>query len=296
MNKNTLVKTLILGVLTASALTVSALAASIGGGTVATNSLNFRSAPNTSASIYASVAQGTVVVVAEKTSSDWYKVVHRGAVGYMSAQYIDFGETLDGSFGTGTIRGSDVRMRSSADLGASIIGTYQHGTSMNVIGVSVAWYKVEYQGVTGYVHSDFFSLNGGKSDFHSPSNAASSDGQAIVDAAMKYQGVPYVWGGTSASGFDCSGLVYYVYKECGYSTNRTAASLYDNGVAVEKANLQVGDNVFFTTSSSSSIGHVGIYIGNGQFIHASSGSGSVVISDLSSSYYLNHYVGARRIV
>ena len=114
---------------------------------------------------------------------------------------------------------------------------------------------------------------------------------------MSYLGVPYVWAGTSPSGFDCSGFVYYVYKECGYSINRTAESIYSNGTYVEKSQLQVGDTVHFTSGSNSNyIGHVGIYIGDGQFIHASSGVGRVVISDLSSTYYLNNYYGARRII
>lgn len=108
-------------------------------------------------------------------------------------------------------------------------------------------------------------------------------------------GAPYVYGGMSPSGFDCSGFVNYVYKLCGYSMSRVASSIYNNnGTYVEKANLQIGDLVFFA-SNSSSIGHVGIYIGNGQFIHSSSGAGCVVISDLSSSYYLKNYVGAKRI-
>lgn len=108
-------------------------------------------------------------------------------------------------------------------------------------------------------------------------------------------GAPYVYGGMSPSGFDCSGFVNYVYKLCGYSMSRVASSIYNNnGTYVEKANLQIGDLVFFA-SNSSSIGHVGIYIGNGQFIHSSSGAGCVVISDLSSNYYLKNYVGAKRI-
>ncbi|MFQ7009801.1 MAG: C40 family peptidase [Oscillospiraceae bacterium] len=86
-----------------------------------------------------------------------------------------------------------------------------------------------------------------------------------------------------------------MYKLCGYSMSRVASSIYNNnGTYVEKANLQLGDLVFFA-SNSSSIGHVGIYIGSGQFIHSSSGAGCVVISDLSSSYYLKNYVGAKRI-
>ena len=155
----------------------------------------------------------------------------------------------------------------------------------------------------GYVHSDYFALNGGISDIYSGVSSAptapsdpeySAAGQTIVDAAKKYMGVPYVWAGTSPSGFDCSGFVYYVYKECGYSINRTAASIYENGVFVEKSDLKVGDAICFA-SSANYIGHVGIYIGGGEFIHASSSGGQVTINRLDENYYTRNYVGARRI-
>ena len=83
-------------------------------------------------------------------------------------------------------------------------------------------------------------------------------------------------------------------KNFGYSVNRTAASMYSNGTAVDKSGLQIGDAVFFA-SSSESIGHVGIYIGDGEFIHSSSGCGYVTISGLDEDYYSRMYVGARRI-
>lgn len=286
-------------------MTLSANAASIGGATVEASALNLRSSASTDASIYTTIPRGAAVVVGDKVNDGWYKVVYRGALGYVSSEFVTFYETIDGSFGSGNIRGSSVRMRSEPNTSSSILGTYDSGVQMTVLGVSGNWYKVGCNGATGYVHSDYFALNGGVSDLYggstSNSNSAvtsaegSEKGQQIVDTAMKYMGVPYVWAGTSPSGFDCSGFVYYVYNENGYSINRTAASIYLNGVAVDKENLQVGDAVCFS-SSSDSIGHVGIYIGNGQFIHASSGVGQVTISDLSAAYYTNNYVGARRIV
>ena len=119
-------------------------------------------------------------------------------------------------------------------------------------------------------------------------------GKEIVSRAAKYKGVPYVFGGTTTKGFDCSGFTQYVFRQCGYSINRTADAQYSNGSYVSYDSLQAGDLVFFAnTYSASGITHVGIYIGGGQFIHAA--NGGVKISSLSESYYSSRYYGARRI-
>ena len=100
----------------------------------------------------------------------------------------------------------------------------------------------------------------------------------------------------SPSGFDCSGFVNYVYKQHGYSMNRVAKDIYyGNGTYVEKANLQPGDLLFFSNSSES-VGHVGIYMGGNQMIHTSTSQTGVIISDITSNYYIQHYVGAKRII
>ncbi|MGM9527352.1 MAG: NlpC/P60 family protein [Oscillospiraceae bacterium] len=286
-------KTLAITAVLTAAMTISANAASSGGATVATNALNLRNAPSTSAAIMTVAPSGSLVVVGGKVNDEWYKVVYRGATGYMSSRYLNYSEVMDGDLGFGIVRGSDVLIRATPDFSAAVVGSHQNGTRVNILGVYGSWYKVLCGSTVGFIHSDYIALNGGVADDFS--SEASAAGQVIVDTAMKYMGVPYVWGGTSASGFDCSGLVYYVYKECGYTINRTAASIYQNGYAVDRASLKVGDAICFS-SSSSYIGHVGIYIGDGQFIHASSGSGKVIISDLDSNYYNTHYVGARRIV
>lgn len=127
--------------------------------------------------------------------------------------------------------------------------------------------------------------------------AKSSVGEKIAQMAKSYVGYKYVYGGANPStGFDCSGLVYYICGQLGYSVNRTADNQIYNGVAVEKANLQPGDLVFFTNyQTNKGIGHVGIYIGNNQFVHASTPTTGVIISSLSEATYVKRYVGARRI-
>ena len=112
--------------------------------------------------------------------------------------------------------------------------------------------------------------------------------------AQQFLGVPYVYGGTSSAGFDCSGLMYYCLKQYGYSMNRVADDQMDQGTAVSRSELQVGDLVFF--GSGDYANHVGMYIGNGNFVHASTPSTGVRINSLDETYYNTRYIGARRII
>jgi cell wall-associated NlpC family hydrolase len=113
----------------------------------------------------------------------------------------------------------------------------------------------------------------------------------VVGIAMHYLGTPYVWGGASPGGFDCSGLVAYVYSQVGISLPHYTGAQWNVGVPVSRSDLQPGDLVFFD-----GLGHVGIYVGGGQFIHAPHTGDVVKISSLSESWYAATYVGARRIL
>lgn len=126
------------------------------------------------------------------------------------------------------------------------------------------------------------------------STVTSSKANAIISTAKSFLGVPYLWGGVSPSGFDCSGYTQYVLKKNGISVPRTAAEQYKVGTTVSKSNLRIGDLVFFTTYKAGP-SHLGFYIGNGNFIHCSSSKG-VIISNLSSTYYSSRYIGARRVI
>lgn len=277
------------GALCVCALIVGAKADCIGGAET-TTAVNLRTGAGTGNAIIATVGEGTALIVEADTGSGWYKVNYDGESGYMSADYLSFSETMDLT-AQGWVDGSDVRMRAAAGTDSEIVRVTTYGESVEILGVDGEWYKVSAGGKTGYIRGDYVS-------FTEPdprqAPAAGSIGEQIVAFAEQFLGTPYVWAGSSPSGFDCSGFVSYVFKNFGYTVNRTAASMYTNGVAVDKSELQIGDAVFFA-SSSESIGHVGIYIGDGEFIHSSSGCGYVTISGLDESYYSRMYVGARRI-
>lgn len=284
-----IVRPLAAGALCVCALIVGAKADCIGGAET-TTAVNLRTGAGTGNAIIATVGEGTALIVEADTGSGWYKVNYDGESGYMSADYLSFSETMDLT-AQGWVDGSDVRMRAAAGTDSEIVRVTTYGESVEILGVDGEWYKVSAGGKTGYIRGDYVSFT---EPDPSQAPAAGSIGEQIVAFAEQFLGTPYVWAGSSPSGFDCSGFVSYVFKNFGYTVNRTAASMYTNGVAVDKSELQIGDAVFFA-SSSESIGHVGFYIGDGEFIHSSSGCGYVTISGLDESYYSRMYVGARRI-
>ena len=166
--------------------------------------------------------------------------------------------------------------------------SFSTGKVLTILETLDGWYKVE----EGYVSADYVTI------IDAAEAASSGSASEVVDLAMQYLGYPYCYGGSSPSGFDCSGFVRYVYSQLGCSLNRTASAQMSNGTSVSMSELQPGDLVFFLKSGSgaSRASHVGIYIGGGQFIHASTSSTGVIISDMDSAYYTTGFVGGRRIL
>lgn len=212
----------------------------------------------------------------------------------------DGDEAEPAGLGNGKVKLSSgtLNLRSGPSTKHSCLASIPNGTVLPLLGESDGWYQVTYIGITGYVSGDYIV----KTDEALPAAPqASATGLKIVELAKQHLGKPYVYGATGPKSFDCSGLTYYVYKQAGYTISRGGSSQFYNGVAVSRSELQPGDLVFFrdpATAGSYPMSHVGIYIGNGQFIHASSSKTSpgVKISDLSASWYANIYAGARRII
>lgn len=281
------------GILVAAAVAAPAEAANLGGATLTTG-VNLRKGPGTNTEIITTGYQSEPVIVTSDTGTGWYEVIYNGIKGYMSSHYLKFSETLSAAFGVGTIQGDSVRLRSAPGTDAQVLGGFDSGATMEITGVSGNWYQVKVAGQTGYVSSDYMTVAPGGEVYAQTMSGNAAD--AVITTAKGLLETRYIYGGTTTNGFDCSGYVQYVFAQNGITLERTAAQQYTyNGTSVAKSDLQPGDLVFFS-SSSQSVGHVGMYVGDGQFIHSSSGAGKVIITSLNSSYYVSHYVGAKRVL
>ena len=288
-----LLRVALLGTVLTAMCTIGASAATLGAGTVTADALRLRSTPTAEGEILATASNGTNVVVLEEAEDGWYKVNYNSVEGYMSGEYLDVATKADTDLGYGKVDtdGSILNMRSGASTSFDSLSSIPSGTVLELEGVYEGWYKVTYAGKTGYVSSDYITIT------TEPATSSSSAlGEQVVALAEQYLGTPYVLGGNGPSSFDCSGFTMYIYAQFGYSLNRTATDQLQNGVSVSRDELQPGDLVFFKYNTSKPVSHVGIYIGNGEFIHASTNRYVVQIDQMNTGHYANVYVYARRIL
>mgnify|MGYP002679978891 CR=1 FL=1 len=286
----TLFRLLVSGALTASMLLPSSLA--VYQAKVKADSLYLRSAPG--GSVIATLSQGTTVAVTNN-SSEWYKVIVDGKEGYVSGSYLTGTTATDFSVGSGKVScSSTVNLRAEANTSSGILASLANGTAVTLGAKENGWYKVTVNGKSGYIKADYITTSVSSSANMASYSGLSAKRTAVLDYAAKFLGVPYVYGGSTPSGFDCSGFTSYVYKNTVCSIERVAQAQFDTTTRVSRDELLPGDLVFFG-SSAYSISHVGIYVGDGQFIHAPH-TGDVVKYDSLSGSYATRFQGGGRVI
>ena len=202
----------------------------------------------------------------------------------------------------------NLNVRSDQSATSSKLGILSKGEKVTGIDKG-EWVEFTFNGKTGYVIKSYLSAtkpaaeqpkannnSGNSTPAKTEKQSYSSDIDKVVEVALAQVGKPYIWASANPNiGFDCSGLTYYAFKQAGINLNRTSYTQINNGVSVDSKDLRKGDLVFFNNGGGR-ISHVGIYIGNNQFVHASSPGTGVIVSKLFGSYFGNTYVGARRII
>ena len=284
--------------------------------------LNVRKGPSVSYSKITNLPNGTKVTV-KSTSNGWSKITSGSITGYVNSSYLTSkkpstetssntsndknNQTNETSTTKYISASSGLNVRKGPSTSYSVISTLAKGTKVTVKSTSNGWSKITAGSITGYVNSSYLtskkpstttSSNSSSSSTNS-STSTSNSASKVISYAKKLLGKPYVWGAQGPNGFDCSGFTYYVFKNsAGITLPRTSSAQSKYGKSVSKSNLKAGDLIFFDTvgPNNGAVTHVGLYIGNGQFIHAASGQGKVVINNLNSSYYVKAYVNARRVL
>lgn len=291
-------------------------------GTVSCNGLNVRKLPDTSAKIITQLAQDSKVSIIEH-KNDWYKISSSGSQGWVLGQYLKIKAV---AIGSGTINASSVNIREKANTSSKIVANLGKSVKLGYYEVSGDWYKVKLSdGTFGWIKKDFFAVRKSENsrgitkdtskkqetvilveestdvatDNKDSDNTSSELAQKIIDYGKKFLGVKYVYGAMSPTAFDCSGFTSYVFKHFGIKLERSSAGQGSRGTKIKKSELRPGDLVFFDTNGGNNhIEHVGLYIGNGKFMHASSGRSKkrVVISNMNEGFYLSSYMCARRYI
>ena len=271
--------------------------------TVTASSLNFRTGPSTSYSIINVLMNGQKVEYIS-TSGSWLKVKYNGVTGYVHGDYVTKGTTDNSTTGTTKYVSASVglNVRSGAGTSYSKLGKLEYKEKVTVLSTSNGWSKINYNGKTGYVDSSYLQStvpgsNGNNANNNN--NTVSTKANEVIAYAKTLLGKPYVWGAQGPNSFDCSGFTYYVFKnKAGIVLPRTSSAQSKYGTYVSKSNLKAGDLVFFDTNGANNgnVSHVGMYIGNGQMIHASYGQKKIVIANFNDSYYQKAYVNARRVL
>jgi len=261
--------------------------------------VNIRKEPTTNSTLLGQAVKGQLVVVLSETTADdgvWYKIkLQDSEYGYIRSDLIT--SDVSQAKSEGRIIGSVVNIRKEPTTESESLGKVIEGSIVEINNVNGSWYQISYNDKVGYIHSEYVDAAISSVTSRAGSNALKI--KKVVDLAKAQLGKRYVWGTEGPKTFDCSGLTQYVYSKVGVSLNRVSSDQTLNGFKVSFDELQPGDLVFFTginSTSSKRVSHVGIYIGNNEFIHAANSSRGVVKDSFDVSYYVKHFVTARRIL
>lgn len=252
---------------------------------VSSKTVNLRKEASSSSTVLKQLSKNTQVTVIETASNVWSKVKVDGLTGYISSTYLSEKKVEVTSRGAETSR-EEKTQEPKEEVESKKVETKKTSDTTNI----------DNSKTTETTKKEESSTKKETKQETDTKKSTKVTGSDIVTYAKKYLGYKYVLGAASPeAGFDCSGLTSYVYKKNGYTINRTSAAQALNGKKVSKSNLKAGDLVFFSQGSKK-IGHVGIYIGGGNFIHSANPKKGVIITPLSNSYYAKRYVTARRII
>lgn len=191
----------------------------------------------------------------------------------------------------GTVTVDILNVRSGPSTETEKLGKLSLGTVVDILSEAKGWYEINFESKTAYISAEYIRI------IDNTLTGLQIAGISIVDYAKAYLGTPYAYGGNTPSGFDCSGYVQYVMANFGITMPRSSTEQYSIGVRVDKSQLMPGDLVYFKYSKSSyRLNHVGIYVGDGNFIHSPIPGQSVKISSLTTGYFSNYYYGATRVL
>ena len=275
-----------------------------------TSGLNVRSGAGTTYSKLGTLEYKEKVTVLS-TSNGWAKINYNGQTGYVSSSYLQTtvpgGTTSENnnSSTTTTVKyvnaTSGLNVRSGAGTSYSKIGSLDYKEKVTVLSTSNGWAKINYKGQAGYVSSSYLqsTVPSGSTSNSGSNNSVSASASSVIAYAKTLLGKPYVWGAQGPNSFDCSGFTYYVFKnKAGIILPRTSSAQSNYGTYVSRNNLRAGDLVFFDTNGANNgqVSHVGLYIGNGQMIHASYSQKKIVIDNFNSSYFKRTFVNGRRVL
>lgn len=191
----------------------------------------------------------------------------------------------------GSVAVDVLNVRSGPSTETEKIGKLSLGTTVEIISENEGWYEINFESKNAYIFGEYVRI------IDSSLTGVQNAGSSIVEYAKTFLGTPYAYGGNTPSGFDCSGFVQYVMSNFGVTMPRSSTEQYSIGVRVDKSELMPGDLVYFKYSASSyRLSHVGIYIGDGNFIHSPVPGQTVQIDPLMTGYFSNYYYGATRVI